>query len=103
MLLDQVSGPECPKCGSHDTDELRQKVLTDVSVYRCNHCRFKFSPALKSLPQNERPMVAIYQRTVCPFCETTDNRVTQGPRGPENTRYHHCVRCDVTFSSKDLS
>jgi len=92
----------CPECGCRDISELDQKAFADLSIYQCNHCCHKFSPVLRQIPMAERPMIAIFQKTACPYCHSTNNKITQGPRGDHRRRYHLC-ECGQTFPSKEIA
>lgn len=96
-----LSGPQCPKCGCRDTEKTNAR-LHGHEIFSCNYCAMKFSPTVEDIPRVERPMVAIYQKTVCPFCNSDSTTVIQGPRGKKRVRQHRCNECKNTFSSREL-
>jgi hypothetical protein len=90
----------CPKCGCHDIAEY--KALFVDMIFVCRHCRTRFDPPAPFVDPTEPEPVAIFARTTCPRCQTTDNTITRGPLGPHRTRRHHCKTCDLPFVSREI-
>lgn len=87
---------ECERCGCRDT------VLIDrymgESTHQCNHCGHRTIDGLN--PYEE--ISTDYRTTVCPICESTNNKVTRGPqqdRSGKFKRFHRCGDCHNTFAS----
>lgn len=96
---------DCPKCGCYDVTNVRDATWdAAILVHVCNHCRHKFESDATEAADRER--FAIYQQTHCPFCNSAETSVTQGPRpgkhGEKNVRRHKCTSCSMPFSSREL-
>lgn len=102
-MLEKCSDPLCPKCGCQESVRMRRR-LADFPVRQCQHCGHKFPVGLASLPKTERPMVAIYQKTPCAYCYSTDTAVRRGPvsTDPDRRRYHTCNTCGEIFPSVEI-
>lgn len=93
--------PDCPRCGCYDVTQVPGEWDDTLAVYVCNHCRHKFEKAAQAELGAREPM-AIYHRTICPWCRSKRTVVIQGPRGPQQTRRHECRACGNGFQSREM-
>ena len=105
MILERVTGPECPQCGCQDCKKAgkiphwRQKWQR----WQCYNCGKKFSRPIKEGTGLVANVVAsvedvIFHTIRCPFCRSKKTRIARTMR-PH--RYHKCSACGENFRSTE--
>lgn len=102
LMLERVTGPECPTCGCSDSE-----LLTKASWWgqpserrRCAHCGKVFTATAAGDAEDGRAGFAgvTYHVVRCPACRSDETRVTSTRRP---LRYHKCDRCGHSFKSTE--
>ena len=107
VSLDRSEGPACPGCGCRDCELLacspgdpdaESPWNQAQGRLACRHCGREFRAAVevaaREIAANASP--AVYGRTACPHCRSTDTVVTRTVRP---IRYHSCRACLQSFKS----
>ncbi len=93
----------CPLCGCPDCEQKRNKLRGQV-VFECDACDYQFTLDMVAaeIPPDKSDVVP-FQKTRCPHCKTTDNKITDTIKGTKPLRrYHYCFTCKVRFTSEEI-
>lgn len=101
MMLEKVTGAECPRCGCEDSRVIRTRNGWGGSFESrsCNACGKLFTVNAKAEEaEADEPVAVPYVRVACrcPKCGNENPKVTSS-RG--EIRFHRCGRCDHRFKS----
>lgn len=90
---------ECEKCGCRDVEEVDRYM--GHTTYKCNHCGTNTIDG----PNPYEEICTEFKTTVCPICDSTNNKVTRGPQQTKDGRYkrfHKCADCRNPFASYEV-
>lgn len=90
----------CPSCGCNAVNHLVAASTESVQVFSCDYCRTVFEKEIHRDP--DREPIAIFQKTACVHCGSTDTIVTQTMSCVPKIRYHLCRTCELTFKSREI-
>lgn len=87
----------CPRCNCNGVD----RITTDaaVDIYQCGFCQTRFEHSQHN--DLDREPMAIFAKTICPYCKESNNRVTH--KEGNGIRRHQCNGCGLPFKSRELN
>ena len=108
MMLDKVTGAECPQCGCEDSRLMRTRNGWGGAFESrsCNNCGKAFYVTVNPADdehEDKKPVAVPYTRVACrcPMCGGENPRVVRTI--PGGVRYHKCPKCSHTFKSYERS
>lgn len=119
MLLEKCQGPECPRCGCQDSEEVDGRGRWGGLVLTrrvCKYCGYLWREKKWGQPEPSNgdngesteaqppiPDAVIWSVIRCPDCKSRDTRVSSSPKpaSPDmpRIRRHECKACGNTFKS----
>lgn len=102
MMLEKVTGAECPRCGCEDSRVIRTRNGwgAEFESRSCNNCGKLFTVNVKAEDAKpDEPVAVPYVRVACrcPKCGSENPKVVRTI--PGGIRYHKCPTCRHTFKS----
>ena len=99
-MLDKQTGPPCSECGCCESDVIGKILWGDAYIERrvCSHCNSTFFSAVES----EGEVVAIFQHTLCPYCNSRSTCCYKTSQNGSGKRWHKCRACRRRFTSVEL-
>lgn len=127
MLLEKCQGPECPRCGCQDSEEVDTRGRWGGLVLTrrvCRHCGYQWrkkkwgtgreelsGESPESIVESPEPTVegngekvdgVPYYVTRCPKCNSRATKIVSSPKAVGDMpriRRHKCKTCGNTFKS----
>lgn len=118
MIIPQIVGPECPRCGCRNSFVVKVQSWFGARVIlrRCRHCATRFNapaepveePSLDIpkggfLPESAKTVSysSALVKCRCPKCQARNPPVksTQTAGDSAKIRHHKCAKCGETFKS----